>query len=67
LSGRAKAAFKATPAAELTAVIAPTALATGPAETIAAVCAAITAIRLPLLAVIGIGVAAIVGLRQLGL
>jgi uncharacterized membrane protein len=42
-------------------------LATGPAETIAAICAAIAAARLPLLAVVGIGVAAIVGLRQLGL
>ncbi len=67
LSGRAKAAFDAIPAAVLTAVIAPTALVTGPAETIAAICAAIAAIRLPLLAVVGIGVAAIVGLRQLGL
>ncbi len=67
LSGRAKAALNAIPAAVLTAVIAPMALATGPAETIAAICAAIAAVRLPLLAVVGIGVAAIVGLRQLGL
>ena len=67
LSGRAKAALSAIPAAVLTAVIAPMALATGPAETIAAICTAIAAVRLPLLAVVGIGVAAIVGLRQFGL
>ena len=61
--GRVKAAFDAIPAAVLVAVIAPTALATGPAETAAAVVTGIAATRLPLLATIVIGVVAVVLLR----
>lgn len=63
LEGRAKAAFDAIPPAVLTAVIAPTALATGWPETLAAVVTVVAAMRLPLLATIAIGVAAVVLLR----
>jgi uncharacterized membrane protein len=59
-TGRLKAAFDAIPAAVLTAVIAPTLLATGPAETIAGAVTILAALRLPLLAVVGVGVAAAV-------
>lgn len=64
LSGRTKAAFDAIPPAVLIAVIAPSALATGWRETLAAAIAALAATRLPLLAVVGVGVAAVVVLRQ---
>jgi uncharacterized membrane protein len=63
LTGRAKAAFDAIPPAVLAAVIAPTVLATGPAETLAAILTAVAATRLPLLGTIVIGVAAVVVLR----
>jgi uncharacterized membrane protein len=63
LSGRAKAAFDAIPAAVLVAVIAPMVLATGPAETLAALVTAVAAARLPLIATIAVGIAAIVLLR----
>jgi uncharacterized membrane protein len=63
LKGRAKAAFDAIPPAVLVAVIAPTVLATGPAETLAALVTAVAASRLPLLATILIGVATVVALR----
>lgn len=65
LSERAQAAFDAIPPAVLVAVIAPSALATGWAETGAALLAALAAMRLPLLAVVLVGVAAVVGLRAL--
>jgi uncharacterized membrane protein len=63
LTGRAKAAFDAIPPAVLVAVIAPTALTTGWAETIAAAITALAATRLPLLGSIAVGVAAVVLLR----
>lgn len=63
LRGRAKAAFDAIPPAVLMAVIAPTAFATGPAETIATLVTAAAAMRLPLLATIAIGVGSVVILR----
>ena len=63
LAGRNKAAFDAIPPAVLVAVIAPVVLATGPAETLAAVIAGLSAMRLPLLATIVIGVVAVVLLR----
>jgi uncharacterized membrane protein len=63
LTGRAKAAFDAIPAAVLVAVIAPTALATGPRETAAALITGIAATRLPLLATIVVGVVSVVALR----
>ena len=65
LAGRAKAAFDAIPPAVLMAVIAPQALATGWPETAAAGAAALAATRLPLLATIATGVAAVVALRAL--
>jgi uncharacterized membrane protein len=49
-------ALEAIPPAVLMAVIAPTAVATGPAETLATVATAIAATRLPLLAAVAIGV-----------
>jgi uncharacterized membrane protein len=64
LTGRAKAAFDAIPPAVLVAVIAPTALTTGWAETIAAAITVVAATRLPLLATIAVGVAAVVVLRM---
>src|SRR6188508_230153 len=64
LTGRAKAAFDAIPPAVLVAVIAPTALTTGWAETIAAAITVLAATRLPLLATIAVGVAAVVALRM---
>jgi uncharacterized membrane protein len=60
-------ALDAIPPAVLMAVIAPTALATGWAETIACAITALAALRLPLLACVAIGVASIVALRALGL
>ena len=63
LTGRAKAAFDAIPPAVLIAVIAPTALATGWPETLAAGIAALAATRLPLLGTIAVGVVAVVLLR----
>lgn len=64
LTGRAKAAFEAIPPAVLVAVIAPTALATGVPETLAAAITAFAATRLPLLATIAVGVVAVVLLRM---
>lgn len=66
-SPRMQATLDAIPPAVLVAVIAPSALATGWAETLAALAAAVAAARLPLLAVIAVGVAAVVVLRQTGL
>lgn len=65
LSGRAQAAMDAIPPAVLTAVIAPTLLATGWPETVAGALTIVAATRLPLLAVIGIGVVSVVVLRAL--
>ncbi len=63
LSPRAQAAFDAIPPAVLIAVIAPSALATGWAETCAAAITALAATRLPVLGVVAVGVVAVVGLR----
>lgn len=64
LSTRAQAAFDAIPPAVLIAVIAPSALATGWPETIAAAATGLAATRLPLLAVVAVGVASVVALRM---
>lgn len=64
-AGRMRAALDALPAAVLTAVIAPMALATGPAETLAAVITVLAAIRLPLLATVAVGVVTVGALRML--
>lgn len=63
LNDRQKKVLDAIPPAVLMAVIAPVALATGPAETIAAAVTAIAATRLPLLASTGLGVATVALLR----
>ena len=64
--GRLKAALDALPPAILMAVIAPTILATGMAETIAAAITATAAmLRLPLVVTVLIGVASVVVLRLL--
>jgi uncharacterized membrane protein len=60
-------ALDAIPPAVLMAVIAPTALATGWAETIACAVTALVALRLPLLLSVAIGVGAVVALRISGL
>lgn len=60
-------ALDAIPPAVLMAVIAPTALATGWAETIACAITALAATRLPLLACVIIGVVSVVALRAAGL
>jgi uncharacterized membrane protein len=65
LSLRAQAAFDAIPPAVLIAVIAPSALATGWAETGAALIAALAATRLPLLGVVAVGVVVVVALRAM--
>lgn len=63
-NGRMKAALDAMPPAILMAVIAPTILTTGPAETSAAIITAIAAfLRLPLVVTLIIGVASVVLLR----
>ncbi|MBX9456340.1 MAG: AzlD domain-containing protein [Rhizobium sp.] len=59
-------ALDAIPPAVLMAVIAPTALATGWAETIACGVTVLAALRLPLLASVAIGVASVVVLRAAG-
>lgn len=60
-------ALDAIPPAVLMAVIAPTALATGWAETIACAVTALAALRLPLLVSVALGVGTVVGLRTIGL
>lgn len=63
--GRAAAAMEAMPVAVLMSLIVPTALATGPAETLAAAVTAFAAWRLPLIAAVAIGTVAVVVLRML--
>ena len=58
-------ALEAIPPAVLMAVIAPTALVTGPAETLATVATALAAMRLPLLAAVAIGVFVVAAARAL--
>jgi len=63
-TGRLRAAFDAIPPAVLTAVIAPTLLVTGWAETLAGVVTIVAAFRVPMLATIIAGVVAVVALRH---
>ncbi|MDB5525544.1 MAG: branched-chain amino acid transporter AzlD family protein [Rhizobium sp.] len=67
ISEPTREALDAIPPAVLMAVIAPTALATGWAETIACAITAIAATRLPLLVCVIIGVMSVVALRAAGL
>jgi branched chain amino acid efflux pump len=62
-SQRAQAALDAIPPAVLIAVVAPTMLATGWPETIAAAATAFAATRLPLVATVAFGAASVVALR----
>ncbi len=63
LSGRAAAAFDAIPPVVLVCVIAPSMLVTGKIETVASVITILAATRLPLLGVVGSGVASVVVMR----
>lgn len=63
--GRLGAAFRALPVAVLSAIIAPTVLATGWVETAAALVTIVAALRLPLVATVLVGVVAAAGLRAL--
>jgi uncharacterized membrane protein len=65
VGGRLKAGLEAVPLAVLTALIAPTVLVTGPAETLAALVTLLLAWGLPVLAAILGGVVAVVLLRGL--
>jgi uncharacterized membrane protein len=66
VKGRTKAAFDALPPAILMAVIAPTILATGIAETLAAAITAASAmLRLPMIVTVVIGMASVVLLRMI--
>jgi uncharacterized membrane protein len=68
VKGRWKAALDAVPPSVLMAVIAPTVLMTGRAESLAAIATAIAAfLRAPLLVTILVGMVSVVGLRSLGL
>jgi uncharacterized membrane protein len=60
---RTQAAIDAIPPAVLIAVVAPTMLATGWPETIAAALTAVAATRLPLVATVAFGAASVVALR----
>ena len=67
VKGRAKAALDALPPSVLMAVITPTVLMTGKAETLAAIITAISAIlRLPLLATMVIGIGSVWALKAFG-
>jgi uncharacterized membrane protein len=65
LGPRLTAAMNAVPPAILTAVIAPSVLAAGPAEAVAGLVTVFAAFRLPLMGTILVGVASIVVLRTL--
>lgn len=65
IRGRVKAALEAAPAAILTAIVAPMALAQGPAEAAGVAATALAALRLPTLAAVALGVAVVVAGRHL--
>jgi uncharacterized membrane protein len=65
VSGRMASALEAVPGAILTAIIAPMAFATGPAESGAALITVLLALRLPLIVAVAGGCLAVVGLRLL--
>lgn len=67
LSPRAEKALGAVPPAVLMAVVTPTAIATGLAETMACAVTVIAALRLSLLPAAGLGVATVACLRAIGL
>ncbi|TWF54790.1 AzlD family protein [Neorhizobium alkalisoli] len=67
LDGNRRKAIESIPPAVLMAVVAPTAFATGIAETVACGVTAIAALRLPMLAAVALGVACVALLRMAGL
>ncbi|MCO5730783.1 AzlD family protein [Rhizobium sp. SSA_523] len=67
LTPRMEKALTAVPPAVLMAVVTPTAIATGIAETLACAVTALAALRLPLLPAAGLGVLAVALLRAAGL
>lgn len=67
LTPRVERALTAVPPAVLMAVVTPTAIATGPAETMACLVTALAALRLPLLPAAGAGVLTVAVLRAAGL
>jgi len=66
LEGSRRTAIESIPPAVLMAVVAPTAFATGIAETIACAVTAFAALRLPMLVSVALGVASVAILRALG-
>jgi uncharacterized membrane protein len=67
LEGSRRKAIESIPPAVLMAVVAPTAFATGIAETLACAVIAFAALRLPMLVSVALGVASVATLRALGL
>ncbi|MCQ1835964.1 AzlD family protein [Neorhizobium galegae] len=67
LEGNRRKAIESIPPAVLMAVVAPTAFATGIAETLACAVTAFAALRLPMLVSVALGVASVAILRALGL
>jgi uncharacterized membrane protein len=67
LEGGRRKAIESIPPAVLMAVVAPTAFATGIAETIACAVTALAALRLPMLAAVASGVVSVAILRAIGL
>ena len=67
LNPRVEAALDAVPAAVLTAIVAPLALTTGVAEAVAAGAAILASMRLPINAVLVLGMVIVAGLRAIGL
>lgn len=65
--GATRRMLEAVPPAVLTAVVAPTALATGPAETIACLATVLAARRLSLLPSVAIGITSVALLRAAGM
>lgn len=67
LDGSRRKAIESIPPAVLMAVVAPTAFATGIAETAACAVTALAALRLPMLAAVAAGVVCVAALRAIGL
>lgn len=67
LGPRVEAGLDAVPAAVMTAIVAPIAFATGPAETLATLATALVSLRLPIHAALVVGVLTVVAARAMGL
>ena len=66
LDPRVEAALDAVPAAVMTAIVAPLALTTGPADAIAAGATILASLRLPIHAVLVVGMVVVASLRAIG-